>query len=338
MHGSDWLAHEHVLSTINNHYANNDVWLLYGQITNYPYQKNNTVPTFCTCYTWLFKMLNIEDLLDGNTFHRTYWHEIIAEPLALLASSHHKTVHEILCANTITIQSKDNQKNRHSVIHSRPLVEKTQKQTNFNCATAVLILSQDPYQLATLLMQIKSSLAHYASITILYHHTPKTVGSYTNLVTRWPDIHFNYYEQADYYERLKHSIDTKNPYTALCIDSIKLLSPIDLARVAEALYTTGLDIFYLPLGATIGAYGLSLSEELACIDQDNNIYAWTSSNKNGTWIIPTIEMTMFSTSYLQSLLTPVLTPDELKLCLHRAIIQENKLGLMFEQSKIDVRS
>ena len=161
------------------------------------------------------------------------------------------------------------------------------------------------------------------------------------MAKQFPEIIFSRYEKSEFKTTLIKSLhDVDSNYILLSNDEATPIAPIDLQVCIQALKNTALDIFYLPLGAAICSYGLSLSQELACIDTDHQIYAWASSNKSGAWIIPTLEMTIFSKHYIQSLLkTPSLaSPDELSIFLHRTIVRENKLGLLFDLSKVISRN
>lgn len=86
--GDDWLAHEQVLSRINEIYCTEDVWLTYGQAIEYPsgrvsfarelYPNMVTDNAFRdypfifshlrTFYAWLFKQIKLKDLLMDGTF------------------------------------------------------------------------------------------------------------------------------------------------------------------------------------------------------------------------------------------------------------------------------
>jgi hypothetical protein len=73
--GEDWLAHEWVLSTLNQYYANADLWITYGQSCEYPQytidrvkapgrNKPFTPLPLCSFYAGLFKQMGVGELAD----------------------------------------------------------------------------------------------------------------------------------------------------------------------------------------------------------------------------------------------------------------------------------
>lgn len=90
--GDDWLAHENVLSTVNEAYTDPDVWMTYGSYEAWPkhfgccckpipddvVQKNDyrvwqwTTSHLKSFYAWLFKRIKREDLMyEGEFFDMT---------------------------------------------------------------------------------------------------------------------------------------------------------------------------------------------------------------------------------------------------------------------------
>jgi glycosyltransferase involved in cell wall biosynthesis len=117
--GDDWLAHDHVLAYINCLYANKNIWLTYGQFQEFPsgrighlYSqhfpkhviKNNSMRTYKglpmshlrTCYAWLFKLINIDDLMYEGKFYSMSWDKAILAPMIEMAAHHYACTSEIL--------------------------------------------------------------------------------------------------------------------------------------------------------------------------------------------------------------------------------------------------
>ena len=124
--GDDFLAHPHVLSTLNAYYANPDVWLTYGNYVNYPMRiyQDKWVKSGCspldltivnqqgvrahafvtshprTFYAGLFKRIRKEDLLDEGNFVSTCCDVACMLPMVELAGEHAYFVSDILyCYN-----------------------------------------------------------------------------------------------------------------------------------------------------------------------------------------------------------------------------------------------
>jgi hypothetical protein len=117
--GDDWLAHDNVLAYINSIYADENIWLTYGQFKEYPsgrigilYNqyfphsviKNNTQRTYKhlpmshlrTCYAWLFKLIKIEDLMYEGKFYPMACDKAMLAPMIEMAGSHYTCLSEIL--------------------------------------------------------------------------------------------------------------------------------------------------------------------------------------------------------------------------------------------------
>jgi glycosyltransferase involved in cell wall biosynthesis len=115
--GDDWLAHERVFETINNAYADSQVWMSYGNYTHYPDQPAKSccapIPAqvveqhayrryqWCTShlrtfYAWLFKKIKKEDLCDAAGFYRVTWDQAFLFPMLEMAAGRWRYIPEIL--------------------------------------------------------------------------------------------------------------------------------------------------------------------------------------------------------------------------------------------------
>lgn len=349
--GCDWFADEHVLDTINKYFCNNDVWLAYGGYTSYPELKTdilskdkNSQLELCISYAWIFKELKLEDLLYNHIFYQGDWNSIIANPLKQLASNRYMSISDILYVSNSNhhhiAQKTLRQQSNIRPINYKPLACRKQIQSSDDTAS-LLIFSNNPSHLQALLTKVKGHLCYCSHIYIAYSCDAQTDPLYKSMTEQLPELIFSRYEKTEFKATLMHHLhQIESNYILLSDDIATPIAPIDLHVCIRALKNSGLDIFYLPLGAAICAYGLSLSQDLACIDTDHQIYAWASSNKSGAWIIPAIQMTLFSKHYLLSLLenASLSSPDELAIFLHRTIVRENKLGLLFDLSKVISRN
>lgn len=114
--GDDWFAHPYVLERLNKEYADEQVWMTYGQFKYYPAQKigyghavpqeivdNNmyrwypVVPTHLrTFYAWLFKKIDKNDfMLDGQFFPATC-DQAMMHPMLEMAGNRAHFISEVL--------------------------------------------------------------------------------------------------------------------------------------------------------------------------------------------------------------------------------------------------
>jgi glycosyltransferase involved in cell wall biosynthesis len=114
--GDDWLAHDHVLSQLNEVYSLNDTWITYGQFKIYPSEnlgacralpqdriKKNSIRSFPwlvthlkTFYAWLYKRIKIEDLFFDGKFIRRVGDLAVMYPMLEMAGFHSKFIPDVL--------------------------------------------------------------------------------------------------------------------------------------------------------------------------------------------------------------------------------------------------
>ncbi len=114
--GYGWLAHEWVLSRLNQFYADSDLWLTYGQNCHYPAYDiafpeaiawevcaQNTFRshpvcfhTPCTFYAALFKKITIEDLSYEGKFLSASIEPAYMFPMLEMAATHFCSIPEVL--------------------------------------------------------------------------------------------------------------------------------------------------------------------------------------------------------------------------------------------------
>lgn len=113
--GDDWFFHEQVLSRLAQEYANDQVWLTYGQYThpwggkgcsapisldvikNNSYRQGPLVASHLrTFYAWLFKQIKIEDLLHQGKFYPMTWDWAIMFPMLELSNGRFSFIPDIL--------------------------------------------------------------------------------------------------------------------------------------------------------------------------------------------------------------------------------------------------
>lgn len=124
--GDDWFPDEHVLSYLNEVYANQDVWMTYGQslhhpsnriggarqipahvIQNHSYRQFDWVATHLRTFrAQLFQYINQKDLLYEGNFYSVAWDLAFMFPMLEMAGSHSYYIDRIMyvynCNNPIS--------------------------------------------------------------------------------------------------------------------------------------------------------------------------------------------------------------------------------------------
>ena len=113
LNGEDWLAHEWVLSRLNQYYADPDLWITYGQSRDYPtYQRGGarsmqereketrtqpfTATHLKTFYAGLFKRINESDLKYKDEYFAAAADLAFMIPMLEMANGHSQCLSDIL--------------------------------------------------------------------------------------------------------------------------------------------------------------------------------------------------------------------------------------------------
>jgi glycosyltransferase involved in cell wall biosynthesis len=140
--GDDWLYNAHVFERVNRAYASANVWLTHGTLVEYPSPVvawsapipkeiivSNSFRTFrCpshlrTFYAWLFKKINLEDLMYHDQFFSMTGDQALMFPMIEMAGSRHAFISDVLyvynMGNTINDHRVDPELQRSLEEHIR---------------------------------------------------------------------------------------------------------------------------------------------------------------------------------------------------------------------------
>ncbi len=144
LNGEDWLAHEWVLSTLNEYYADPDLWLTYGQYCEFPLYKKGVARGYRksdwnglreapfaaghlkTFYAGLFRKIATDDLAQHGTFFPAAFDLAFMLPMLEMAKEHFQFLPQVLYVA-----------NRHAAVQINPEVQARCEQ---------IIRSLKPYQ------------------------------------------------------------------------------------------------------------------------------------------------------------------------------------------------
>lgn len=114
LNGEDWLAHEWVLSTLNQYYADSDLWLTYGQYCEYPTYKRGSARKvrknewdklreapfvaghLKTFYAGLFQKVSVEHLTQHGSFFPAAFDLAVMLPMLEMAQEHFQFLPDVL--------------------------------------------------------------------------------------------------------------------------------------------------------------------------------------------------------------------------------------------------
>lgn len=128
--GDDWLAHNNVLKKLNQVYSSQEVWLTHGSLVEYPngnstwciripgiiVQKNAFRQFRCpshlkTFYAWLFKKINMEDLMYQGQFAPMAYDQAYMYYLLEMAGERHAFIPDVLYVYNVSNPINENKVN-----------------------------------------------------------------------------------------------------------------------------------------------------------------------------------------------------------------------------------
>lgn len=130
--GDDWLSDDNVLNKLSEVYADENIWMTYGQYQNHPdggrgiaeaYPPNivqsNSFRSYRWCashlrtfYTWLFKKIKKEDLFHEGKFMEMTWDLGMMFPMLEMSKTHSKFISDILYIYNMSNPINDHKVNK----------------------------------------------------------------------------------------------------------------------------------------------------------------------------------------------------------------------------------
>ncbi len=169
--GDDWFPDDNVLNRLNTIYSSRDIWITYGQYKNstdggtgvatpYPPHIVNTcafrghtwgASHLRTFYSWLFKKIKKEDLMQNGKFFQMTWDFAIMFPMLEMAAEHSQFVSDILYVYNLENPINDHKVNRQLqqsldlYIRRLPRYAKTTKPPPPKTAVGLIVIATGKY-------------------------------------------------------------------------------------------------------------------------------------------------------------------------------------------------
>lgn len=220
--GDDFFAHENVLKTLNQAYADPNVWMTYGTCLDYPaFQKSPTSKKFSqkvhqsgsfrnkdwatthlrTFYATIFKEIKIEDLFYRGRFYPMSWDLAIMMPMLEMSRTHASCIEDILYLHNIENPISDHKIHLPFLTHclenirAKPAYAALQQlpvHGDLHQTADLIIFSENhPMQLFSLLESIHNHVVGLKKITVLYQtSSPEIESLYLELKMSFVNVHF----------------------------------------------------------------------------------------------------------------------------------------------------
>jgi glycosyltransferase involved in cell wall biosynthesis len=328
--GDDWLAHDQVLSKINEAYSHNDIWFTYGQYQCFPSGQpgdvNRSFPQYIvdnnmfrkywyfpvshlrTHYAWLFKLVALKDFLYDDYYYAMTSDKAMLAPMIEMASrGHFMQLHDVLYIYNTSNPISDGAVNVRLQTDLRDYILAQKEYGPLQAPQHVE--SFDEYDHTTVLMlidepsrSVSSALfKNIESLHAIYALVPQTCEGSVQMDAT---IQTLYYENNEFLKALSQCINNiDSRYILLVKASDYIECDVNLIDAMRLLKKTHTDLFYFSLAQSdVNAYKRS---RLPKVDLIAPVYAWYSDNKTDTWTIPVFNMTLWNKALLQKALSVI---------------------------------
>lgn len=282
LYGSDWLAHDEVLSLLSQSYAHPDVWLTYGQyLEEWSYVKgiHDPKPKKMACkkriqkapwviaplktfYAGLFKKLHIE----AGFFLSIEDESALLNPMAELAKAHVRFIPDVLFIHREKREThREGRRLSFMTDRFKGPVEKTFSE---KVADLILFSNNSPSDLKGCLESCLTEVQGIQKVHVIYETSEAYYLAYEKLKKLYPHVHF---VRPMHYggETFKQAVSdvlcgegNLSPYVILSSDQVRVQSSISLSSCIGAMRKAGAYGFYFHLGKEGEA------------DPMKGIYAW----------------------------------------------------------------
>lgn len=283
--GDDFLAHDEVLTKLNRVYANENVWMTYGNYLDYPTYKQSVVSCkkiansvirknsyrkepwialhLRTFYAGLFKKIRLEDLLYNGKFYPMTGDLAMMYPLFEMAGNHSQFIPDVLYLYNRTNPLNDHKVNfalqqacEGAIRKALPYTPLTTlaREEKPEKAHLVIFSYNRPLQLYALLESTERFMEGLEKISVLYRASERGFAQgYEQLKTKFPSVLF--FRQSDLPEQdfqpLLFEIafkESSSPYLLFAVDDILVKDPVDIRSCIRSLEKSGAYGFYLAHG------------------------------------------------------------------------------------------
>lgn len=338
LRGGEFFAHTQVLSTLNKHFADPDVWMTMSQELFYPTYENRWSEGYHqSFYVGLAKQIRLEEFLIEGRFTTEDYEKVLFPSLMELSGAHAFGIQEALF---VTSRERERVERQGEMVHS-PFKEYPWH--NFSKdeeRVDLLIFSYNrPLQLYAFLESTEKHLENLHRQYVIYRagndHYEKGYGkvkeAFPNVIYIRQSIE-NPYE--DFAPVVRKTIFDRNistaRYISFAFDDFLIKESIDLKEAVGLLKKTGAYGFYFCLGNNLKGH----PKDQKLLIQEG-VFGWQFSTMDGEWRIPnSLKMTLFKKEDIQA--------DFINMKFHSPNILEalwneganlSRIGLYYDRSK-----
>jgi hypothetical protein len=292
-----------------------------------------------TFYAWLFKSIMLKDMLYEGNFYSMAWDKVMMAPMIEMAAHHHYCMPEVLYVYNNSNPINDHKVNE-SLQHSLAwYVLGLPAYKPLTCPQDVDVLQENDKANIVLLCQnmpkietIESIVEKISSLQALFVFYPSDA-DFPLISEQCKDVSFITYTEHDLVCKLQECLNnTDNRFVLVCSEAVTGSYALDLAVPILAMKNAQADLFYCSIGRN--SHQSYFSKSLPLVEKQHAIYAWYAQDKNDSWRIPVIDMTLWARPALMEIITQCSagTIKDLFTQVEAHVKEHNKLGLMFAES------
>lgn len=295
--GGKFFAHPQVLSTLNKHFADPDVWMMTSQELLYPIYENRwSEGCHQSFYVGLAKQIKLEEFLIEGRFIKDDYETILFLSLLELSGTHAFGIQKPFF---VTSRGRDGVERQGEIVHA-PFKEypwhdfsKDEERVD------LLIFSYNrPLQLYAFLESTKKHLEALHRQYVIYragnYHYEKGYGkvkkAFPNVIYIRQCVESPY---EDFAPVVRKTIFDRNVstarYVSFAFDDFLIKESIDLKEAVGLLKETGAYGFYFCLGNNLKGY----PKDQKLLIQEG-VFGWQFSTMDGEWKVSnSLKMTLF---------------------------------------------
>ncbi|HSX12208.1 MAG TPA: glycosyltransferase, partial [Rhabdochlamydiaceae bacterium] len=354
MDGDDWLAHDRVLESLNECYADPAVWVTYGSYIEYPsYKKwargeiphkihqNHDYRKFSkrkfifshlkTGYAGIFKKIRMEDLLKEGKFMPASYDQAFMLPAVEMAKEHTHYIKDVLYIynrnnpiNDDKVRLATQQSCTHYIQSLPPYAavsDWTHDGTAILGSDLVVFSRNRPLHLFAFLESVKQNVKGLGKLTVLYECKDGFfTKAYEEIKTAFPMFEFSLVS-GDFKKQLLKTVTAFPAHYVFFAEDLSIIKElIDLKVCAEEMEQSGAYGFFLNLENPIKnriAFGHALAWQFQTVEKP---FGFTAALYPKKMVINTLNQLTFSD--FDSLKQP-----------WTAALDTKKIGLSYEQNK-----
>jgi len=321
--GDDWFKHNRVLQWVNRAYANEQVWLTYGQYEEFPSQKIGrckpllpaSIAYNCyrecswvtsalrTFYAGLFKQIALKDFMYNSDFFTVACDLAFMFPMLEMAGTHAHFIDEVLYVYNRTTGANDDKVAFIEQVHADNVIRARKKYMPIDALPCIASSHQVALLVSaehdiTQAQKMLNSVDRYVQGATTVHIMYKDPVIYEQLHMQHPNAHWHQITH-NLHATIADILNQFNTrYVLFASDDWYFMQSVDLQSCADALAHTHAHGFYLQRAA-------DEKNKPSLLALADDLYAWQFKDAAFAWRMAYSPMTLYAKASIQSIIAKI---------------------------------